>query len=195
MDINEFIQRNSRRLIAVAIILFALFSGTLLLSSATAPVELWSASKPLVVGTQLTAQDIKVKSVSMQSGSSRYFSKKANLIGSYITAPVKSGELIPVVAVRKSAVAKAAMREVPLGINKSDLPSNLLAGEFVDIYSVPQKGSATSLLVSHVTIAKIDNQNASMTGSVNVLVTVKPESVLSIADGIQAGRIVLVRHA
>lgn len=195
MDINDFIQRNSRRLIAIAIIIFALFSGSLLLSSANSPIELWSAAKPLTTGTQITAKDIKVKSVSMRDGASRYFSKKANLIGSYVTAPVANGSLIPVASVRKNAIARTQMREVPLGINKSDLPTNLATGEYVDIYSIPQKGSSTSLLVPHVSVAKIDNQNSSMTGSINVLVSVKPENVLAITEGIQAGRIVMVRHA
>ena len=87
------------------------------------------------------------------------------------------------------------MREVPLGINRSDIPINLTVGEYVDLYTIPQKGSATDLVVSHVSITKVDNKSANMSGQVGILVSVQPKDVVLITDAIQAGRIVVVRHA
>lgn len=195
MEINDFLQRNSRKLIAVGIVLFALFAGTLLLSSASSTAQLWGAKRNLSAGTRITSNDLEIIKGSLGDKASKYFSSKAKLEGSYVTISVAAGELIPVSSVRKTTTVSSPMREVPLGINRSDIPINLTVGEYVDLYTIPQKGSATDLVVSHVSITKVDNKSANMSGQVGILVSVQPKDVVLITDAIQAGRIVVVRHA
>lgn len=195
MDLQDFIQRNSRRLIALGIIIFALFAGTLLLSSAGQSASFWSAKRDLTAGTKLAASDLQEVNASLGGTSGKYFSSKAKLVGTYLTSHLAAGELISVSSIHKTPTVVNSLRDVPLGINKTDIPMDIAVGEYIDLYSIPQKGSDAALILSHLQVRKIDSRNSSMSGQLGIIVQAQPKDVIYIATAIQAGRIVLVRHA
>lgn len=193
---QSFIQQHSRKLIGVGIILVALIAASGLAGQADTSVSMWGAKYSLSSGATIKAADLKVVKVSLGDQAPKYFSNKAKLVGNYLTKNLAEGELIPVSAVTKTS-SGVTLKQIPLGIGKSDLPSNLHVGDLVDLYSLPTKDpkASTTLVTSKVRVAAIDSQSQNMGGVVNLLLSVEKEFILDITDAIQIGRIVVVRNA
>ena len=193
---QSFIQQHSRKLIGVGIILVALIAASGLAGQADTSVSMWGAKYSLSSGATIKAADLKVVKVSLGDQAPKYFSNKAKLVGNYLTKNLAEGELIPVSAVTKTS-SGVTLKQIPLGIGKSDLPSNLHVGDLVDLYSLPTKDpkASTTLVTSKIRVAAIDSQSQNMGGVVNLLLSVEKEFILDITDAIQIGRIVVVRNA
>lgn len=193
---NRFIQEHSRRLFGVGILVVALFAAVALAGQADTSVMMWGAKYSLSSGAAITSNDLKVVKVSLGNQAPKYFSNKAKLVGSFLTKSVAQDELIPVSAIAKTSTG-ASLKQIPLGIPKSDMPSDLRAGDLVDLYSIPIKDpkATTTLVTAKVRVAAIDSGSQNMGGVVNILLSVDKDVVLSITDAIQMGRIVVVRNA
>lgn len=195
-DIQSIIQRHSRKVLGIGILLISLFAAIGLAGQADSSVSMWSAKYSLSPGTALKSSDLETVKVSLGNQAPKYFSSKAKLIGSFVTRNISQGEIIPVSAVTKNSPT-SRLKEIPLGISKSDLPANLRIGESVDLYSIPVKDpkALTTLVILKARVAAIDTQSQNMGGVVNVLLGVDEKSLLQITDAISMGRIVLVRDA
>jgi putative ubiquitin-RnfH superfamily antitoxin RatB of RatAB toxin-antitoxin module len=157
---------------------------------------MWGAKYSLSPGAAISANDLEVEKVSLGTQAPKYFSSKAKIVGSYLTKSLAQGELIPVSAVSKINNG-VSLKEVPLGINKSDMPSNLRIGDLVDLYSIPIKDpkALTHLVTSKIRVVGLDTQSQNLGGVVNLLLSVDKDVLLDITDAIQMGRIVVVRNA
>lgn len=193
---NGFIQDHGRKLLGVGILVVALFAAVALAGQADTSVSMWGAKYSLSPGAAITANDLEVVKVSLGNQAPRYFSNKAKLVGSFLTKSLAQGELIPVSAVTKSANG-GSLKQVPIGVGKSDMPSNLRVGDVVDLYSIPVKDpkAQTNLITTKVRVTAIDSQSQNMGGVVNLLLSVEKDVLLNITDAIQMGRIVVVRNA
>ncbi len=150
----------------------------------------------LVLGSAIKTSDLEAVKVSLGNQAPKYFSSKASLVGSFLVKSIGQGELIPVSAVTKSSSGNS-LKEIPIGISKSDLPIDLRAGDLVDLYSIPIKDpkATTALVTSKIRVAQVDSQSQNMGGVVTVLFSVDQKVVLNITDAVQMGRIVVVRNA
>ena len=196
VNFSTILTTHSRKIVGVSLLLLSLLAALGILKQSDNRVEMWSAEYSLPEGATVHAKDIRAVKVSLGVDAPSYFSRKAEIVGSYVSRDVAQGELIPVSSLRKAS-SSTPKSEVPLGINKSDLPLNLRIGDSVDIYSIPSKDSKglTSLVVPAVHVAAIDSQSQSMGGVITILISVDPKNISLIADAIQAGRILVVRHA
>ena len=195
-DLQALFQRYSRRFLALGIIAIALLAAVVLASQADKSVSMWGAKYSLSSGDMIKPGDLEVVKVALGNQSPKYFSKKAVLIGNYLTKAIGQGELIPVSGITKFSI-RSPVKEVPVGIAKSDLPSNIKVGDIVDLYSIPTKvpQAISSLIISRISITAIDMQTQNMGGSIDVLFRVDAKELLSITDAIAAGRILVVRNA
>lgn len=189
-------ESHGRKLLGAGILVLSLLAALALAGQADSTVSMWGAKYSLSPGVAITANDVEVVKVSLGNQAPKYFSSKAKLVGSFVTKSLAQGELIPVSAITKVAHG-GSLKEIPLGVNKSDMPSNLRNGDLVDLYSIPIKDpkASTNLITSKVRVVAIDSQSQNMGGVVNVLLSVDKEVLLDITDAIQMGRIVVVRNA
>ena len=196
IDLQTFMQRNSRRVIAVGIIFISLLAAAVLASISNTNQGVWGAKVSIAPGSAIQASDLKIYSVSLGGQGGKYFSERAKLVGSYLTKPVAAGELIPTSSITRTT-PDSVMKQVPISIARGDLPSNLLAGDTVDLYSIPTKDpKATPLLIlSRARVALVDTQSRNLGGSVEVLFDLNLKLVLQVMESIQNGRIVVVRNA
>ena len=195
-ELINLIQRYSRRILAVGIILISLTAAAGLVSQADKSVSMWGARNSLVAGQKIKVGDLEILKVSLGSQAPKYFSNKARLVGNFLTKAITQGELIPVSGVSKNGLG-VSQKEIPIGIAKNDLPSTIRVGDIVDLYSIPIKDAQakSSLVVSKIQVGAIDTRTQNMGGSIDVLFNVNPADILQITDAVQAGRIVVVRNA
>jgi hypothetical protein len=143
----------------------------------------------------ISASDITRIEATLGSSSKKYYSATSRLIGNVVTRPVGANEFIPQIALAQAGAA-TDMRQLPMGIAKSDLPADLGAGDRVDLYGIPKDaGSAPSIVVSDIRVQSVDNKSRDLGGAVTVLFLLHQRDLLSIMDALSAGRIVVVRHA
>ena len=189
-------QEHGRKVLGAGILILSLVATIALAGQADSTVSMWGAKYSLNPGASITANDLEVVKVSLGNQAPKYFSNKAVLIGSYVTKSLAQGELIPVSAITKIAHA-GLFKEIPLGVNKSDLPSDLRVGDLVDLYSLPIKDpkAATNVITTKIRVVAIDLQSQNMGGVVNLLLSTDKDVLLNITDAIQMGRIVVVRNA
>lgn len=195
-DIHLLMQRHSRKFIGAGVLCISLFAALALAGQANSTSSMWSAKYSLSMGSTIKVGDLEVVKVSLGNRAPHYFSSKAKLIGSFLSKNVAEGELISVSAISKNGTS-LSMKEIPLGISKSDLPNNLHVGDIVDLYSIPTKDpkALTSLVASHIRVISIDSQSQNIGGTINLLLSVEQKVLLEITDAIQMGRIVVVRNA
>ena len=195
-DIQILMQRHSRKFLGAGILCISLFAALALAGQADSKTSMWSAKYSLSIGSTIKVGDLEEVKVSLGDQAPRYFSSKAKLIGNFLTKNVAQGELISVSAITKSGTT-SPLKEIPLGIGKSDLPANLRVGDIVDLYSIPIKDpkATTSLIATRIRVASIDSQSQNIGGTINLLLSVDQKVLLQITDAIQMGRIVVVRNA
>ena len=192
----SFIQEHGRKILGAGILLLSLLAAISLAGQADSTVSMWGVKYSLSPGAAITANDLEVVKVSLGNQAPKYFSNKAKLVGSFVTKSLAQGELIPVSAITKVAHG-GSLKEIPLGVNKSDMPSNLRVGDLVDLYSIPIKDpkAVTNVVTSKIRVVAIDSQSQNMGGVVNLLLSTDRDVLLDITDAIQMGRIVVVRNA
>ena len=190
-----FLQEHNRKILGAGILLLALVGAIGLASQANSSVSMWGAKYSLSPGASITQNDLEKVKVSLGDQAPQYFSSKAKLIGSFVTKSISPGELIPVSAITRSANI-GTKKEIPVGVNRSDLPSNVRIGDLVDLYSIPIKDpkAVTALITTKARVAAIDMQSQNLGGVVNILLSVEKDVLLDITDAIQMGRIVVVRN-
>jgi hypothetical protein len=178
----------------VGLLMIAFIAAIGLAKEANSRDPMWGARYSLTPGVAISAKDLEIVNVSLGNQSPKYFSSKAKLIGSFLTRNISEGELIPVSAITKSGSA-STLRQIPIGVNKSDAPINLRIGDLVDLYSIPTKDakSPTTLITSRIRVSGIDSQSQNLGGVINLLFSVEKDSILDITDAIALGRIVVVR--
>ena len=184
----------SRRVIIIGSLCLALVGVLGLAGTGNQGTFLWSAAHDLPVGTKLHQSDLRSIKVSAGSSELSYLTSRAKIEGEVAVRSIGKGELLPKASIGHST-APSNNRDLSLGIALSDLPSDLAAGDLVDIYLVPRDTHSQSEKISSaLLVEKVDDRGRNLGGSINLLLSIKESEVIFVTDAIALGRLVVVRH-
>ena len=185
---------STRRALIIGSLCLALIGVFGLAGAGSQSTQFWSAAHDIQVGEKLHRSDLIAISATAGNSESLYILSKKNLEGQVALRYIGKGELLPSTAVG-STTTKSGMRDLALGIQLSDLPSDLTVGDIVDLYLVPRDTHEQSEKISSgIFVERVDDRGRSLGGSVNLTLSLKDADVIYITDAISLGRIVVVRH-
>ncbi|WP_111767542.1 SAF domain-containing protein [Nakamurella deserti] len=97
-------------------------------SSQTAPI--WSAARPLAVGTVLTAGDLEPLDVNLGEAGGRYVSAGSDPVGRTVGTPLQAGELVPAASLGDPPDGRIVVVPVPA----DKFPPGVDHGSVIDLY-------------------------------------------------------------
>jgi hypothetical protein len=124
-------------------------------SSQTAPI--WSAVRPLAVGTVLTAGDLEPLDVNLGDAGGRYVSAGSDPVGRTVNTPLQPGELVPAAALGDPPSGRVVVVPVPA----DKFPPGVDHGSVVDLYLTKESLSGgdttirTELLEDGLTVQSV----------------------------------------
>ena len=193
-DLQKFMQRNFRRMIAGAGLLISFLALIFLLNSGP-ETSVWMVTVPIPSNSKILANEVKLIKANLTVDSSHYEGSADTVIGQYTTRALQSGDLITVTDL--SRTTRSAMANfLPIGVAVNDLPLDLVAGDLVDIYVIPKDQSILPAVVAHrVAIQSVDTKSRSLGGNVAVSVLATSEITSIIVTAESQGRLVLARDS
>ena len=194
IEIQKFIQRNSRRLLAVSALGIALL--LVLTTGARGPQGYgWEVVNVIPAQAKLSAADISLVRVDLGSLSSQYFGKGDLVLGHYATHDLRVGTLIGPGDISQRP-NRTGIAFLPIGLLATDISSNIQAGDFVDVYLIPKDQSTSpALVVSRVEVAQLDAHSRSLGGSVDISLNLTPSQAITVIDAESQGRLVVAVDA
>ena len=195
MKINNLdLLKNSRLAMGLALLIIAIFAGSLIAKEANRTVYVWASTGELAPGNTINATDVKPVPVLLPESAKNYISANAQLIGTIVMHRIGAGDLIPVTAISNEGQG-LVKRAVPLSIELTDLPTDLQRGEVIDIYGVPNSTqnsiAAPELITSAATVAEVSNKNNS--GKSIVVVNLPEQMIIHTLSYISESRLIIVR--
>jgi len=194
IEIQKFIQRNSRRLLATSALGLALLVVLTVGSHGPQGYGLEVIS-PIPADTKLTSQNIALVRIDLGTLSSAYFGKVDSVVGKFTTHELLAGALL---SSRDLTVTPSqhGVALLPIGLLASDIPVDIEPGNFVDIYVIPKDVSTSpALVVSRVEVAQLDVHSRSLGGSVNISLNVTPTQAVLVIEAESQGRLVVATDA
>ena len=193
-DLQKFMQRNFRRMLAGAGLLISFLALIFLLNSGP-ETSVWMVTVPIPSNSKIFANEVKLIKANLTVDSSHYEGSADTVIGQYTTRALQSGDLITVTDL--SRTTRSAMANfLPIGVAVNDLPLDLVAGDLVDIYVIPKDQSILPAVVAHrVAIQSVDTKSRSLGGNVAVSVLATSEITSIIVTAESQGRLVLARDS
>ena len=141
MEISNLdILKNSRLAMGLALFIIAITSGQLIAKEANRTVMVWATQGDLAPGQLISETDVKSVAVLLPESAKNYLSAKAEIIGALVLTHLSKGDLVPTASITKSS-QPLDQRFVPLTLDLTDIPIDLVRGEVVDIYAIPNKDS------------------------------------------------------
>ena len=135
-DIQKFIQRHFRRILAIGGLIFSLLAISALLG--TSPESsIWTVKNPIPSGSKIMASDLELLKANLTSDSNHFEGSSDKVAGQYAARLLQAGDLIAVTDITSDGT-KTASSFLPIGIAVDDLPLDLAVGDFVDIYVIPK---------------------------------------------------------
>jgi len=194
IEIQKFIQRNSRRLLATSALGLALLV-VLTVGSHGPQGYGWEVISPIPADEKLTSQNIALVRIDLGTLSSEYFGKVDSVVGKFTTHELLAGALL---SSRDLTVTPSqhGVALLPIGLLASDIPVDIEPGNFVDIYVIPKDvGTSPALVVSRVEVAQLDVHSRSLGGSVNISLNVTPTQAILVIEAESQGRLVVATDA
>lgn len=193
-DLQKFMQRNFRRMLAGAGLLISFLALIFLLNSGP-ETSVWMVTVPIPSNSKIFANEVKLIKANLTVDSSHFEGSADTVIGQYTTRALQSGDLIAVTDL--SRTTRSAMANfLPIGVAVNDLPLDLVAGDLVDIYVIPKDQSILPAVVAHrVAIQSVDTKSRSLGGNVAVSVLATSEITSIIVTAESQGRLVLARDS
>jgi hypothetical protein len=190
---------DGRLIVGVVLVLLSVLVGAKIIASSDHYDTIWAASRDLAPGTTLVKADLLLVNVRFKDHGGGYISAAGpSPVGRTTTAPLTSGQLIPLAAV--PSTPPAPVRLVTIPVAKLHMPSgNDLHGVQVDLYETPKPVAGESqappqLILANVTIASTISDSAlgGSDGS-GVVLSVPLPYVDAVVAAAQQGDVDLVR--
>jgi hypothetical protein len=194
IDIQKFIQRNSKRIIAAGALLFSLFLFALL-TGAGPSAQVWLVRSPIAAGSKIQSNEVVLTKVDLGTNAAHFFGAKDLVVGKYAVRALNVGDFL---ATTDTALASSGtgVSFLPIGVQAADIPTDLSAGDFADLYLIPKDASSSpALVLSHVDIASVDDKSRSLGGSVDVALSVNQSNAALVIDAESQGRLVVAINA
>ncbi len=195
---TRYKKRIQTRLIAAAALVVASFISAFVLSTmANQKVPMWSTTRVLVPGHMIVSEDLVLRNVVLGDIRALYLQAPEDPSGSIVMRPIPRDELVP-----KSALSlnenEAQTSAVPISIHASDLPTDMLPGEIVNLYHVgdstlTQDIGPPTLILSQIFLLSIDKKGQSLGGEISLTISVDAQDILKLLNATSTGRIVVVR--
>lgn len=191
-------KRTRTRLItAIALISASFLSAFALAILSNQTYSVWSLRQSLPPGHTIITDDLLSKRVSLPQSVGIYVGVDQDITGDVLLRAIGAGELVPAQAI-SADVRILEMTAVPISVHGSDIPSNLTAGEIVNLYHVgdsrlTQDIAKPSLLLSHAYILGIDRKGQNLGGDLSLTIAINTKSVLEVLSATASGRVVVVR--
>lgn len=183
---------------AIGLLVLSLFAAFAITGQANKCVKVWTASKDLAAGDVIKIGSTSLVKVFLPVNSSQYLNENSKITDLVVTRRILKGELIPNSAL-SAAYDGESNRSVPLKIERNDLPNDLVSGQSVDIYSLPQEGvnssksTKTELISIDVVVESIDLKSKEMGGEIGIVLKIPERDVIYLLSAINQSRIVVVR--
>lgn len=191
-DLQKFMQRNLRRILAVGGLILSLLALSILLNSSPT-TSLWMATATIPSGSKITAREVQLVKANLTLDSGHYVGGSETVIGQYATRLLHPGDLIAVIDLNHGMTNPTATY-LPIGVSIVDLPADLAVGDLVDIYVIPKEQAVLPAVVAHrVAIQNIDQKSRALGGSVAVSVAASDTVAAIIVTAESQGRLVLAR--
>lgn len=193
-DLQKFIQRNLRRIMAAGGLVLSLFAISILMN--TSPKStFWMVTHSVPNGLKISAGDVELVKANLTTDSNHFEGGSDTVVGQYATRSLQVGDLIAVTDVSHST-ANSSMSFLPIGVAVDDLPMDLVAGDLVDIYVIPRDQAILPAVVARrVVVQSIDQKSRSLGGNVAVSVVASTSITAIIVTSESQGRLVLARDA
>lgn len=195
---NDRKAAQTRFIVAVSLFAAAIISALALTALGNRTDSYWVASTALAPGAEITQADLSEIKVALGESSSKYIASDISIAGSYLTRAQGAGELI---SINEISDAPPSMRaqQVPISVRNSDLPVDLVIGEPVSIYWVPEPAMGGSqlatpgIVVSGAYIRSIDRKSANFSSEVALTISLFDSQVIELLNSTISGRLVIVR--
>jgi hypothetical protein len=191
---NLDILKNSRLAMGLALFIIAIGSGQLIAKESNRTVMVWATQGDLAPGQLISQSDIKAVSVLLPQSAKNYLSAEAEIIGALVLTHISVGDLIPTSAITSTSQV-LDQRFVPLTLELTDLPVDLIRGEIIDIYAIPNRDSKSitspQLVAESISVSSVNERNNS--GKVSVLVILKSDLVMPTLAMLADSRLIIVR--
>jgi len=191
-EIQKFIQRNTRRILAI-VILFAAVMTILIVSSSGPTGNAWIATRVIPVGTKVARTDIALLKVNLTTDSGHYVTGSDVVVGRYLRRSLTAGELIAYGNL-SSVPLDPTVQYLPVGIATNDLPNDLAVSDLVNIYVIPRdQGTVPALIAMGISVQSIDSKSRNLGGTVALSLATNSSVASLIVDAESQGRLVLAR--
>ena len=198
IDIKSKIPRNPRSLVAIALLIISLMAAMGIASEAKHSVLIWAAARELVPGTVIRGGDVKTVRTLLPENSSRYYSNKAAVVGLTVLRPIGAMELISTSSITRQPDPEH-LHSLPLRIARNDLPTDLTAGQRVDLYALSVSNATNPfdpfLIIQNSVVESIDQKSRELGGDIGVVLSVPERLVLQVVSDISNSRVLVVRNA
>ena len=189
--------RSSRLPLAVTLIAAAFVSTFLITTFSTRGADYWVVTTSMSPGHQISASDISLQHMNLDTSARFYLSKEVEPIGMIATRIMHSGELISSTDLT-SALDAMSTSAVPISVRSVDIATGLSLGEEVDIYWVLDAQSSESsmdpiLILGGVTLLSIDDGGKNFGSDIGLSVAVEETQVLRLLSATTLGRLVVIR--
>ncbi len=191
-ELQKFMQRNLRRILAGAGLLLSLIAVSILLNTSPA-TSVWMVTAAIPSGSKITATEVKLVKANLTVDLAHFVNGSDGVIGQYSTRSLQVGDLVAVTDINRVA-SNLTATFLPIGVAVNDLPVDLAVGDLVDIYVIPKDQSILPAVVAHrVTIQNIDQKSRALGGTVAVSVATSGSVTAIIVTAESQGRLVLAR--
>ena len=189
--------RASRLPLAVTLIAAAFVSAFLIATFSNKGADYWVITTPMSLGHQISASDVSLAHLNLDSSAKFYLSKEVEPIGMIATRIMHSGEIIGSNDLT-SALNAMSTSAVPISVRSVDVATGLNIGEEVDIYWVLDTQNSESsmdpiLILGGVTLLSIDNGGKNFGSDTGLSVAVEETQVLRLLSATTLGRLVVIR--
>jgi len=186
------------RLIFAILLIAVSFLSSYFLSAAANRSELYWVSKSILTpGMTISSNDLTLRRAALDTFAGKYLLASNRFADFVVLNTVGAGELVPVTAI--SGEAQSLRRSaVPISVSSSDLPTNLAAGEMVNLFQVGDPHSASTitaprLILKRVFILGINKRGENFGGNISLTLSVRSADILEVLGATSAGRLVVVR--
>lgn len=189
--------RSARLPMAVTLIAAAFVSAFLIATFSNKGADYWVITAPISPGHQISASDVSVVHLNLNTSAQFYLSKEIEPIGMIATRIMHAGEILGSTDLT-SAMDAMSTSAVPISVRSVDIATGLSVGEAVDIYWVldtqnSDDSIAPILILGGVTLLSYDDGGKNFGNDIGLSVAVEETQVLRLLSATTLGRLVVIR--